>query len=300
MSFLLRLTVLLLIGYLLWLGWQRMQPASNQALTLSPSIRHSSACQQPLAWRLGFLDPAFELSRSEAEYYIEQASHLWHQATGQQLFVHDQTQGFAIDFRFDARQQTLLQQQLLQRNLQRYDAAIAPGLQKLPEQAAQLERQIEEFNHQQRQLQQQISLWRPDQPDATTHKQQLEQQQREMTRQADWLEQQRQQLQRDQDYLNETIRQRNALLPSSRHQATHAFEVGTMTSRGQHRQMTIYAFATPQDLVATLVHEFGHALGIGHTEQPASMMYHSLHPDQQQLTAVDLAAFAQVCATSTP
>ncbi len=296
MGFLLRLTLLLLIGGLLWLGLQSGQPTKDKALTPSPSTR----CQQPLAWRLGVLDPAFELSRSEAEYYIKQASQLWHQATGQQLFVHDQTQGFAIDFRFDARQQTLLQQQLLQRNLQRYDAAIAPGLQKLPEQAANLELQIVEFNQQQQQLQQQMSLWRPDQPDATTHRQQLEQQQRQMARQADWLEQQRQQLQRDQDYLNETIRQRNALLPTSRHQATNAFEVGSMTSRGHQRQMTIYAFATPQDLVATLVHEFGHALGIGHTQQPASMMYHSLHPDQQQLTVDDLAAFALVCATTTP
>jgi Sec-independent protein translocase protein TatA len=294
MNLFLRLSLLVLLSSLAWLTWQRLAPAEMQQTALTKAS-HRTSCLLPIAWRLGTLDPAFELSRAQALYYIEQASDRWHQATGRQLFVQDQDRGFAIHFQFDARQQKLLQQQLLQHNLQRYDAAIVPSLQKLPEQMAELDRQIKEFNQQQQGLQQQISQWRPDQPEAATRRQQLEQQQQRMTREAQWLEQQRQQLQRDQDYLNETIRQRNALLPTDRHQESERFEVGNMASQGSHRQMTIYAFATPQELVSTLVHEFGHALGIGHTAQPTSMMYHSQHPDQQQLTAVDLTAFAQAC-----
>ncbi len=295
MRLLLPLLVCILTGWLFVVSWPQPQPQSIHPQPGADPPAASDHCQWPLAWRLGELDPAFQLSRQEALFYIEQASQHWQQATGKTLFVQDQQQGFAIDFRFDARQQRLLQQQLLQRNLQRYDAAITPGLQQLPAKAALLQQQVDEFNQQQQQLQQQFEQWQPQQTDAAARRQQLLQQQQQLAQQADWLAQQRQQLQRDQDYLNETIRQRNELLPGDRHQQAGSFEVGSMTKHGQQRQMTIFAFASPQQLVSTLVHEFGHAIGIGHTADPASMMYPSQQPEQQQLTATDLAAFAAVC-----
>jgi len=305
MRLLLPVLVFILTGWLLAVGWPQPQPQSGSPQPGTDAVAASDHCQWPLAWRLGELDPAFQLSRQEALFYIEQASQHWQQATGKTLFVQDQQQGFAIDFRFDARQQRLLQQQLLQRNLQRYDAAITPGLQQLPARAALLQQQVDEFNQQQQQLQQQLEQWQPQQADAATRRQQLLQQRQQLVQQADWLEQQRQQLQRDQDYLNETIRQRNELLPGDRHQQAgsfeidsfeiDSFEVGSMARHGQQRQMTIFAFASPPQLVSTLVHEFGHAIGIGHTADPPSMMYPSQQPEQQQLTATDLAAFAAVC-----
>lgn len=295
MRLLLPWTLLLLLGWLLHLGWQWHQTDSGQPQAVAHAEQIQTPCRWPLAWRLGELDPAFQLSRQDAIFYIEQASQQWQQAIGKMLFVQDQQRGFAIDFRFDARQQQLLQQQLLQRNLQRYEQAIAPGLQQLPVRASLLQQQIDEFNQQQQLLQQQITQWQPQQADAAARRQQLLQQQRQLKQQADWLEQQRLQLQRDQDYLNETIRQRNELLPVDRHQRTGSFAVGNMATQGQQRQMTIFAFASPQQLVSTLVHEFGHAIGIGHTTEPASMMYPSQQPEQQQLTETDLAAFTAVC-----
>lgn len=295
MRLLLPLTLLLLLAWLLQLGWQLHQANSGQPQAAANARPVQTPCQWPLAWRLGELDPAFQLSRHDAIFYIEQASQQWQQASGNRLFVQDLQRGFAIDFRFDARQQQLLQQQLLQRNLQRYDQAIEPGLQQLPVRASLLQQQIDEFNHQQQLLQQQIKQWQPQQADATARRQQLLQQQQQLTQQADWLEQQRLQLQRDQDYLNETIRQRNELLPTARHQRADSFAVGSLATQGQQRQMTIFAFASPQQLVSTLVHEFGHALGISHTTDPTSMMYPSQQPEQQRLTATDLAALADLC-----
>jgi tetratricopeptide (TPR) repeat protein len=295
MRLLLPWILLLLLGWLLQLGWQLHRAGSGQPQAVTNTELTQTPCQWPLAWRLGELDPAFQLSRQDAIFYIEQASQQWQQASGKMLFVQDQQRGFAIDFRFDARQQQLLQQQLLQRNLQRYDQAITPGLQQLPVRASLLQQQLDEFNQQQQQLQHQIKQWQPQQADAAARRQQLLQQQQQLTQQADWLEQQRLQLQRDQDYLNETIRQRNELLPADRHQRTGSFAVGSMATQGQQRQMTIFAFASAQQLVSTLVHEFGHAIGIGHTTAPASMMYPSQQPEQQRLTATDLAALTALC-----
>jgi len=185
---------------------------------------------------------------------------------------------------------------LLQRNLARYDDAIQPGLQTLPEKFAELDQKIAAFNQQKLQLQQQISLFQPNAQNAEAQRRQLEQQQQNLSREADWLEQQRQQLLRDQDYLNETIRQRNELvhtadLPTE----TAPFEVGLMTIKQQQRQMTLFAFSSETDLIATIAHEFGHAFGIEHTPEPDSIMFHQLNAQQQQLTTADIKAWQTTC-----
>ncbi|OBP13842.1 hypothetical protein A5320_17335 [Rheinheimera sp. SA_1] len=255
-------------------------------------------CQSPLGWRLGNLDPAFNLTEAQAIRLISTAAEMWNNAVGKELLRHDPAQGFVIDFKFDARQQQLLKQRLLQRNLARYDEAIQPGLQNLPEKFAELDTKIAEFNQQKAQLQQQISQFQPNAQNAEAQRRQLEQQQQSLIREADWLEQQRQQLLRDQNYLNETIRQRNELvqtadLPTE----TAPFEVGLMTIKQQQRQMTLFAFSSETDLVATIAHEFGHAIGIEHTPEPDSIMFHQLNAQQQQLTAADLRAWQSTCQT---
>ncbi len=297
MSLLIRLmfiAVLVFLAYRLW-GGSPVGRAVDQAAQqfLSPN---ASYCQSPLGWRLGSLDPAFELSEQQALRLINSAATLWNEATGQALLHHDPVHGFVIDFKFDARQQQVLQQRLLQRNVARYDDAILPSKQRLPEQFAALDEKVAAFNQQQAQLQQQIAQWQPNVPNAETQRQALAQQQQNLTKEADWLEQQRQQLLRDQDYLNETIRQRNELLQTSATPAaTTSFEVGVMTIKQQQRQMIVYAFATETDLIATIAHEFGHAFGIGHTQQPDSIMFHQLNTQQQQLTAADLTAWQNQC-----
>jgi predicted Zn-dependent protease len=68
-----------------------------------------------------------------------------------------------------------------------------------------------------------------------------------------------------------------------------------MNIRGTERLMTIYAFGSTQDLVATLAHEFGHAFGVEHTATEDSIMYHSLSTQQQMLTAIDIEALQAKC-----
>lgn len=297
MSFLIRLTFIVILLFLGWRFWtQSTVGRSVEQVTQQVLNPKAAYCQSPLGWRLGRLDPAFNLTETQAIRLISRAAEMWNHATGKELLRHDPVQGFTIDFQFDARQQQLLKQRLLQRNLARYDDAISPGLQSLPEKFAELEQKVAEFNRQKSQLQQQISQFQPTANNAAVQRRQLEQQQQSLSREADWLEQQRQQLLRDQDYLNETIRQRNELLQTAAEPvAAVPFEVGLMTIKQQQRQMTIYAFSSETDLIATIAHEFGHAFGLDHTAEPDSIMYYQLSTQQQQLTTADLRAWQSTC-----
>jgi hypothetical protein len=296
MSLLFRLIFIAILVFLGWRLWNhnavgRVGSDITQQL-LNPKAAY---CQSPLGWRLGTLDPAFNLTEAQAIEIIGTAASMWNDTTGKTLLVHDPKQGFVIDFKFDARQQQVLQQRLLQRNLTRYDDAIQPGLQTLPEKFAELDAKVAAFNQKNAQLQQQVAQWQPNAKNAETQRHQLEQQQQSLVREADWLEQQRQQLLRDRDYLNETIRQRNELVQTSAKPAAASFEVGVMHIKQQQRHMTLYAFSSATDLIATIAHEFGHAFGIDHTQEPDSIMFHQINAQQQRLTDADLKAWQSTC-----
>jgi len=297
MSLIIRLTFIAILLFLGWRFWNQHQVGRPlEQLTQQVLNPKAAYCQTPVGWRLGQLDPAFNLTEAQALRLISTAAEMWNKAIGQELLRHDPLKGFAIDFKFDARQQQLLKQRLLQRNLARYDDAIQPGLQDLPAKFAELERQIAAFNQQKLQLQQQISQFQPTAHNAAAQRRQLEQQQQSLIREADWLEQQRMQLLRDQEYLNETIRQRNELVQTADLPSTTApFEVGLMTIKNQQRQMTLFAFSSEKDLIATIAHEFGHAFGLAHTEAPDSIMFSQITAQQHHLTSTDILAWQQTC-----
>lgn len=293
MARLIRWIFVAVVLYLVARLW--LKDAPDGALPAKP-FSADPMCAVPLTWRLGTLDPAFQLTEQDAIRLISQAAQMWNDAVGQTLLLQDQTHGFPIDFQFDARQQRLLQQRLLHRNLTRYDDTIVPGADKLTEQFSALEQQIADYNQRKASLSTAIAQWRPEQADAITRRNLLEQQQRLLQQEADWLEQQRQSVLRDQAHLNDTIRQRNELLaqPTVTGQSG-PFEVGQMTIRQNQRRMSLFAFASEQDLLATIVHEFGHAFGVGHTAAPDSMMHHSQNAAQLQLTPADINALQQRC-----
>jgi len=162
----------------------------------------------------------------------------------------------------------------------------------------QRQREFEQLNQQLAadiaQFQQQAA--NANQSNVATLKQQqqvLQQRQQQLQQQADDLNQQQAQLQREHQYLNETVADRNALLADQ--QPLRVSEVGIMEITSTQRKMTIFAYSTPAALQLTLAHEFGHALGLGHTDSSSSVMHFALNPQQRNLTADDIAALKQQC-----
>ncbi|HEV8677565.1 MAG TPA: matrixin family metalloprotease [Candidatus Paceibacterota bacterium] len=74
-------------------------------------------------------------------------------------------------------------------------------------------------------------------------------------------------------------------------------EEGLYTSDASGTRITIYAFQDKNELMRTLIHEFGHALGLGHVSNPDSIMYPSNDASQSTtLTKEDLAELSRACA----
>lgn len=295
-------TLLLLGSYLLLSAWSVAERPVPQVLKqVAEKVMQQQLCKAPVLWRIGQLDPAFALTPEQAKQAADIAAMQWNEAIGLELFRYDSQAGFPINFRYDERQQQVLQQALLQRNIQRYDSHIEQRAAVLAEQSEQLLQRQREFEQQNQHFAAEIAEFQQQAANATQHnlatlqqqQQLLQQREQQLQQRAQRLNEQQAQLQRQHQDLNKTVADRNALL--SDQQPLLNAEVGLMEISNGQRSMTIFAYSTATALQLTIAHEFGHALGLGHTDSSTTLMHYSLNPQQTGPTAEDVAALKQQC-----
>ena len=73
------------------------------------------------------------------------------------------------------------------------------------------------------------------------------------------------------------------------------FEEGEYKSDESGERINIYEFADEVSLIRVLEHEFGHALGLDHNNNPDSIMYYLNNSKNMDLTAEDIQALRIVC-----
>jgi hypothetical protein len=70
---------------------------------------------------------------------------------------------------------------------------------------------------------------------------------------------------------------------------------GDYVSKDGKRTITIYQFDDENRLVRVLAHEFGHALGLKHNDNPKSIMYRLMQSDSLNFAPDDIAALKERC-----
>ncbi|MGC9975865.1 MAG: matrixin family metalloprotease [Syntrophales bacterium] len=70
---------------------------------------------------------------------------------------------------------------------------------------------------------------------------------------------------------------------------------GDYVSKDGNRTITIYQVDDENRLVRVLAHEFGHALGLKHTDNPKAIMYRLMQSDSLNLAPDDIAALKERC-----
>ncbi|MGB9189496.1 matrixin family metalloprotease [Acinetobacter sp.] len=275
-----------------------------------PQVRHNTLLdriQHPfdtrLRYRIAEVDSRFGVTENELKQISQQATDIWKAGTGKDYFVYDPDARLTIHLIYDQRQDESVQrrQQLgqIQNNqqvwvnknqqLQQFKDELDRTNTLLDAKKAQLNIQINQHN-------QYIAIINQSGEIPPSQRNQLMQQQNQLQQHIFVLQQEInlynqkiQQLNLQVDELNQLNQRIDSSVKSFNQRfQPRLFDKGSFNGK----QINIYEFESIEDLRLTLAHEFGHALGLKHNQDPQALMYPVMKEQNMQnfrLSAADLA-----------
>ncbi len=279
-----------------------------------------SICPAPLSYRIGSLDERFNLTQEEAQVAISEAEAVWEDVMGKNLFSYDDNGTLGIHFLYDQRQELSNTEDLLQEKLDATETVSDA----MRDTYATL---VAKYNEERLFYTQKVEAY---EARLFTYNAEVEKYNERGGAPSDVyanLENEKRQLSREQvvlgtfaNKLSSRVAEINAVgekankIVNTYNQGVDVYNNTFGTAReftqGDYTNniINIYTFENHTELVLVLVHEMGHALGLNHVENNASVMHYLLHGGKEgstltekdiALSAEDLTEFDKVCGQKT-
>ncbi len=266
-------------------------------------------CPVPLAYQVGVVDERFDITKDEVIAVTEKATSLWEEAAGRDLFVYEEGSDFYVNFIFDERQALADAEKDFKERLDSAadaNSSISNTYQDLVDQYENLkvsyEAQVKAYETELSNYNAKVAEYNSAGGAPQKEYNVLQREKAELDREQTELNSLVSHLNDMVDEINRIGRQGNQLVE------TYNRGVNTYNEKfGEPREFTqgdyqgdhinIYTYDNLEELELVLVHEFGHALHLGHVEGEESLMYYLIgsQPDPIELSQSDLAEFEAVC-----
>ena len=267
-------------------------------------------CERLLEYAIGQFDPNFGVSQANFKAQLILAEKVWETALGRDIFVYEPEADFKINLIYDTRQQNTDAKQKAEFGL----TAVEESFNKINKEfnvlknnyesrSAAYERAKKDFEQAQTEYQQKVNFWNKRGGAPENEFEKLEQQRlalnqsaTELNAEAKVLNQMAEEVNRFLESRNKAASEYNQVVRDYNKKFGHGLEFNQAEYVGE--AINVYQFTNNTDLALALTHEFGHALGMEHIENPNSIMHYLTEEGgigNIVPTAEDLAELKRVC-----
>lgn len=283
------------VGALAYLHVQT--PFSLQAL-IAP-------CTEPITYAITTYDERFDISRADFEAAVAEAASVWNLEAGKILIEKREDGEVAVGLQYDERQFATEVGEVIEREqetYQRLKAEVDSLKERYNTLAEAYERDAAAFERRADRYQEEVVKWNaqggapPNEYAALEREQQaLNREEARLNRVVADVNELADSIQESVNRLNTLAARTNAKVDVYNEAVGHDFDQGNYIEDENGKRITIYEFSNRKELVRVLAHEFGHALGLEHTDDPDSLMYSYNIATGLTLTDADTAELARVC-----
>ncbi|MDP3948087.1 MAG: matrixin family metalloprotease [bacterium] len=244
-----------------------------------------SFCDKPIRYRVDTVDPKFNLSRDAFVADINQAAQIWNNDRDKNLFIYDPKGDLSINLVYDERQSLTSQ-------INQLENKVKSDIQALNPQVSEYKRLSADFKQKLADLNSQIESWNNQGGAPPDEYQKLIKQQQDLQAEVSTLNEMARSLDISADVYNAQVSNLNQTINTFNSVLEERPEEGIF--KGPENRIEIYFNISKPELVHTIAHELGHALGIGHISNPAAIMYPKTS-QKIKLTNEDIAVLEDVC-----
>lgn len=249
------------------------------------SILYYSYCDTPIRYRIGSIDSKFSLTAEELRNTAEEAAKIWNNAWDKDLLMYDPYAELSINLVFDERQELTSKINSTKDVLEQNNKTIEAQINIYEMELTRLEERIEELNEE-------IEYWNdnggaPEDIYKKIVKEQenLQEEIRATNIKAQELNNKTTEYNTEVENLNSKVSDFNNLLEAKPEEGLYI---------PAENKIEIYILNDTETLKHTVAHEFGHALGIEHVEDPKSLMFATVS-NAVKLSDKDMAGLNEVC-----
>ena len=275
-------------------------------------LRMPKPCREPLTYRFGHIDERFGLTRWEFSMAVQKAAAIWGQPLSRELFREDPQGAIEISLVYDYRQEAADKLKKLNFKMDYTKDSHDNMKLRLERLKSEYERNravpdsdLSAFNARLNAYNAEIEAWnrRGGAPENVRNR--LMSGKSELNAERERLHIRQDEAKRMVDEINSLVLVMNEIAAVQNLDVVRYRDVGSRLGGEfqegyfEHKKGTqsikIYHYNDDAKLVRLLVHELGHALGLGHSANPDAVMYRLNQSDKLELTADDIAALKARC-----